>query len=704
MILRPYQSAILARAIKGNTLVVLPTGLGKTAIALALAKLRAKEGSVLFLAPTKPLVLQHFNLFKEHFDSVEILTGETKNRENLARAKILIGTPQTIKLEILRGRLDLKNYALIIFDEAHHAVGEYDYVFIAKQYMRESKNPLILGLTASPGNKLEEIKKNLFIRFVEARRRSDPDVAPYVHNIITKFKFISLDGIIKSIADHLSAAIKIRLERLKQLGLIENIKLNKLNRKLLLSLQSKLQSKIASGDYSVSKALSIIAALLKLEHAYKIVTTESVNGLYEYLKTIWNSSDRIRANKDLKTDFHVRAAYMLADRAITENIVHPKIKELLGCLKKENGKALVFVEYRSSVGPIIRALEQNGFRAHKFIGQASKSEKGMSQKKQKEIIERFRNGEFDVLVCTSVAEEGLDLPEVDLAVFYSPVPSVIRHIQRKGRTGRAKIGKIVFLITKNSIDENYYWAVRAKEKAMENQIFSHEVLEQPKIEEIEKNRDLFIVADSREKKFVHLLYERGAKLKIGNLAVGDFIVGEDVCIERKDIGDFVDSIIDGRLFDQLSLLKQNFENPILLIQGEFEEGLTKRAIAKEAVFGAIASILLDWKVPILVAKNSEQAADIIIALARRAQTEKKVNIPIRHKGSHRTLPAQQRYLIEGLPDVGPVLAQTLLEHFGCPRAIFTASDEELLKIPKLGRKKLEKIKEVLDSKYSAESQ
>ena len=97
-----------------------------------------------------------------------------------------------------------------------------------------------------------------------------------------------------------------------------------------------------------------------------------------------------------------------------------------------------------------------------FVGQRE----GMTQKEQNQRLSDFRDGHHNVLVCTSIGEEGLDIPEMDLALFYEPVPSGIRSVQRRGRVGRQKIGKIVFLITRDTRDEAYYWTAKKKEQSM----------------------------------------------------------------------------------------------------------------------------------------------------------------------------------------------------------------------------------------------
>src|SRR3989344_314430 len=199
--LRLYQQTILSSSVEKNTLVVLPTGLGKTQIAVALAGLRLPQGRILVLGPTKPLVLQHSKVFSEFFspkEELSVVTGATtaSDRKNaLENAKIILATPQTVKHDILSGKLSLKDFSLIVFDEAHRAAGNYDYVFIAKEYMKIANVPRVLALTASPGSDaeaIEEVCANLFIEKTESRDREHPEVREYVKPMVTDFKFVEL--------------------------------------------------------------------------------------------------------------------------------------------------------------------------------------------------------------------------------------------------------------------------------------------------------------------------------------------------------------------------------------------------------------------------------------------------------------------------------------------------------------------------------
>ena len=147
-----------------------------------------------------------------------------------------------------------------------------------------------------------------------------------------------------------------------------------------------------------------------------------------------------------------------------DGIEHSKILKLKEILNSVPGKALIFTSYRDSVDMIFNKLAEMGISAGILIGKAGDT--GLKQKKQIEVVQKFRDGEFfKVLVATRVGEEGLDIAEVNQVIFYDNVPSSIRFIQRRGRTGRKDTGKLVVLIAKNTIDETYYWIGKRKMSA-----------------------------------------------------------------------------------------------------------------------------------------------------------------------------------------------------------------------------------------------
>ena len=193
---RLYQQTIFATAAEKNTLVVLPTGMGKTHIALMLASHRLSQyplSKILILAPTKPLVEQIMGVFKKHLDfpdeKITMFTGFVKPEERISlwqKCQIIASTPQSIENDIMGGKIKLDEVSLLVVDEAHRAVGDYSYCWLAKQYEKLAKYPRILALTASPGSELEKINEviaNLFIEEIEVRIDTDPDVSPYVQDV-----------------------------------------------------------------------------------------------------------------------------------------------------------------------------------------------------------------------------------------------------------------------------------------------------------------------------------------------------------------------------------------------------------------------------------------------------------------------------------------------------------------------------------------
>jgi len=215
-----------------------------------------------------------------------------------------------------------------------------------------------------------------------------------------------------------------------------------------------------------------------------------------------------------------------------------------------------------------------GVKAQIFVGQLKKGETGLTQKEQKEILDKFRNNEFNVLVATSIGEQGLDITAVNLVIFYEPVPSAIRQIQRAGRTGRHEEGKIIILMTENTRDIGYHWSAHHKQKRMysnladlKKKITLQTTTRQPTLKKYQDRYNIFV--DHREKgsKVIKELIDVGANVKLEQLHVADFLLSSRAAVEFKTVSDFVDSIVDGRLLEQIKLLKQNYERPLMIIEG-----------------------------------------------------------------------------------------------------------------------------------------
>jgi Fanconi anemia group M protein len=714
---RMYQISIAATALTKNTLVVIPTGLGKTTIAALViaSRLLNEEGKVLFLAPTKPLVEQHARFLKKVLRVEEIvsLSGEiqpAKRHEMWNSARIIVSTPQVVENDVIAGRVSLEDVILVVFDEAHRAVGNYAYVFIAKEYLTSAKKPLVLAMTASPGSDVErvmEVVQNLGIEAIEVRTEWDSDVAPYIGRKRIHWIKVEMPPEMEEVKRKLEECMKVRFKRLKDLGI--DIPENS-SKKDLLALQEALQAEVAGSQSSeLFEALSILAEIMKLQHAVELIETQGVKAAKSYLKKLVkeaSSRGGSKAAKSIVSDTLFRSAVLSLAKC---NVEHPKLEKLREILKeqferKADSRVIVFTNYRDSAEMLVNELSQL-FPTAKFVGQASReNDRGMRQKEQIETLEKFRKGDYKVLVATSVGEEGLDIPSTDLVVFYEAVPSEIRAIQRKGRTGRGREGRIVVLVTKGTRDEAYYYSSLRREKEMYDKLLEVK----RRLEKKQRNltdyiREEFgvrILVDSREvrSEVVKHLRELGASIEIKNLDVADYVVSDRVGIERKTVEDFLNSIIQkDRLFSQISKLKSAYSRPLLIIEGE---NLYRGGIHPNAVRGAIASITVDFGVPVLRTDNARETAEFILAIAKREQEEKRRGVVEHVAKTKRTLKEEQEHIVSAISNVGGVIAKNLLDYFQTIEKIATADVEELAKVPKVGRKTAEKIRRVMTTPYS----
>jgi len=726
---RLYQETILHSCVKHNCLVILPTGLGKTktAILVAVHRLNSFPNSkVLFLTPTKPLanqICQEFRGCTDIDDSkILLFTGAVspeKREQQWKEAKVVVSTPQGCVNDIINGRICLEEISLIVFDEAHRAIGDYDYVFLAKQYHKKGKFPRIIGLTASPGSdlaKITSVGKNLFIENIEVRTDSDPDVKPYVQELDIDYIMINLPEEFKEIKKFLDDCLKSKLTKMKELGFIASV--NYATKKDILSIQKDLQRKVFGGekDYTLWTALSLVAEAIKVHHALELFETQGISAAYKYMNGLYLSVDKtkVKAVKSLVKDLNFKSAYIKIRNLYESSIEHPKLNELRRIIEKElnkdsKSKIIVFNQYRDSASKIVDELNKlPKANCTLFVGQMKKGGTGISQKEQIKMLDDFSKGIYNVLVSTSIGEEGLDIPKVDLVIFYEPVPSAIRTIQRTGRTARTEKGKVIVLVTKNTRDEAYRWTAHYKEKKMhdiltklrDNIQTNLETRQQPTLKKFVDKNKLKVFVDFREKGsgIIKELVNQDLDVKIQNLAVGDYILSSRVGVELKTKQDFVSSIIDKRLLQQVKALKENFEKPLVLIEGE-EDIYSVRRVHPNAINGMLAAIAIDFGIPIIYTKNFLETASLLKAIAKREQEFEKKDIGVRTEKKPLTTKEQQEFVIESLPGVGPGLAKSLLKEFKSVKKIINAKHDELQKVEKLGEKKSEEIKRIVDEIY-----
>jgi len=739
---RMYQLQLSSAALAEPSLVVLPTGAGKTAVGLLVtaARLNREGGKSLFLAPTKPLVEQHAAFYREALavpdDEVRVFTGDVRpddRAEEWGGATVVIATPQVVQNDLIGGRIDLDGVTHLTFDECHRATGDYAYNYIADKYAGQARDPLVTGMTASPGSDKDEILRvcdNIGVSNVEILTEDDPSLAEYSHETDVDWKEVDVPDDVLEARDLLNDVVRDRMERLARLGAIDGGDARAdVSMKKLLGVRGEIQEMMDAGESAGYTAMSVHAEVMKLRHAVEIVETQGVETLVSYFEKLGNearSSGGSKAVKRLMGESKVQEAREIAEEY---DGVHPKMDVLRSLVFDElssgdDARVIVFTEYRDTASALVGFLDAGDARPVRFVGQANKDgDDGLTQKQQQEVLESFRSGEENVLVATSVAEEGLDIPEVDLVVFYEPVPSEIRAIQRRGRTGRERAGRVVVLIAKDTRDEAYFWSAKRKEDRMEREIDELKGVEDEINDELDDSQRLLgefdgdadgdaeadadsvtVVADQREtkSKVVRELDTSEVDVELETLDVGDYVLSDRVAVERKSVDDFVDTLTGGRsLFDQIGDLSSSYARPLLVLEGEREE-LYTTGVHKNAVRGALASIVVDYGVPVLFTSGEGETAETLAVVARREQEDEDREARVHGEKSSATLAEQQEYVVSSIADVGPVTARALLDELGTVERVMSADEDELQNAEGVGEKTAARVREVVGSEYEGE--
>ncbi|EQB65159.1 MAG: hypothetical protein AMDU3_IPLC00003G0011 [Thermoplasmatales archaeon I-plasma] len=469
---REYQDAIARNAVDRNTLIVIPTALGKTVIAvIAISVLIDGGGKCIFLAPTRPLVHQHSESMRKFLDlpegEIAEVTGEVDKslRGGLYRkARIIVSTPQVIDndSDLLAGvRDDVK---VVVFDEAHRATGDYSYVSVA-EYFSSSR---IIATTASPGGdreKINEIMRHLRIENLEVRDEYSHDVVDYIKGIDIEQVRITAPPGCTQIIGHLNEMMDSTVKKLESFGFA----VNGHSRKEIIALGDYIFGQIKDGRKEFYAAVRYRTQAILIDYLVEFAETQGVLPFYEYLEEMKRDNAKARPLfADGRMVTIEQDAMKLSGMPL--NLHTPKISKVIDILKERNsGKVIVFCHYRVTANILSGILKREGFSCEKFIGQSSRNEgRGMSQKEQASTLQLFRDGAVRILVATQVGEEGLDVPAADTVIFYEPVASEVRSIQRRGRTGRFGKGKVFVLIMENSRDMAYYYSAGRKENRMKN--------------------------------------------------------------------------------------------------------------------------------------------------------------------------------------------------------------------------------------------
>ena len=478
---RGYQIRALKNALTSSCLMVMPTGFGKTAVQwmLMAETLRLSDKKIILIAPTTGLVEQQQRMAREmvNIDPETIVryTGETppnKRRSLWEKGKILMATSQVIRNDAINGVITLEDVALLIFDEAHHATGNHPYAQVGDLFLNANPEGYTLGATASPGTtkaSILEVAKRLGIDRLDISKRDEAMLKPYAVELQNDIVPVELPETLKSLIYPLQEYQATEVETLQRMGFMAPVK--NLTSKIITDAQQSVSRAISRRDARGYNAARKVSDVRRMHMLLDLLKTQGVMPATFFLD---KAEDEGRTGGRGTNRFIAKPVihnFRKAAEAIGE--IHPKVGQVIDMITDRlkhnpNSRILIFTEYRYTVQNLNQLLKNiDGVKVAPFIGQAtSGKQKGMTQKEQLARLEQFRSGEVNVLVATSVGEEGLDVPSADLVLMYEPVPSAIRAIQRRGRTARQSSGTVKTLIARNTRDEFVNIAAKARERRM----------------------------------------------------------------------------------------------------------------------------------------------------------------------------------------------------------------------------------------------
>lgn len=482
---RAYQLEAVDVALSSSTLLVLPTAAGKTAVAwMAIAEmLERTNGWALMIAPTAALVKQHLDDLELVFDedstkpiSMSGAIPPSKREGMWNKGRLVVSTPQVVRNDVNRGLLDLSDCCLLIIDEAHHSTGERAEAQVADLYLELANEPLILGMTASPGSnteKVEEICNRLRVGRIHLRTSEDNMLSEHLANLDIEELKVIVPNEIRELAEPLVRWQESIVERERRLG--RYVMPGAVTHRGLANAMERANLAVRRGQADAYGSMSRIGLAMSLHHLINHLLCQGLAAAKEFLDRKETGEDAAKKNtRNLLRDSRIRS---LRDSLAEMPESHSKVGAVRRLVRERirrdpESRIIVFATYRDTVSALETALQNlKDVRPIQFIGQSKRaSGTGLTPKQQVERIESFRAGEGNVLIATSVGEEGLDIPSADLVIFYEPVASEIRTIQRRGRTGRQRDGDVVVLIAENTRDEAARAAALRREQNMQRAV------------------------------------------------------------------------------------------------------------------------------------------------------------------------------------------------------------------------------------------
>ncbi|KAK8850715.1 hypothetical protein IAR55_004635 [Kwoniella newhampshirensis] len=502
---RDYQYEIVRACFMNNCLVALPTGLGKTFVAgvVMLNFYRwFPTGKIVFLAPTRPLVNQQIEACQLSCgipsQDAAVMTGQSVSAKERARLweerRVFYCTPQTLENDLKKGSVDPRDIVLAVFDEAHKASGSYAYTTILAYITAHHPYFRVLALTATPGAdvpRVQAVVDALHISRIEIREAEAPDIKKYMNEKRTEKHFVQMGDVIEGFRDRWAALMKPFVAKLVEKDILTDRDLD-IKRLRPFRLTAKRMEIAKDRTSGLKWALGSLQFLEKMARAMGNLLEFSIGMFHTTLTEIaggTNSSGKKSTTKgsanSVRNNFEFQK--LVRDVEVEMNMIrigkdgkskadkHPKMVKTVELLlahfsqaeeeekslgQKNDTRAMVFCSYRDCVLEVVDMLNQHSglLRATKFVGQSQgkqEEDKGFNQKEQKKTINEFKDGKYNILVATSIGEEGLDIGEVDFVVIYDMPKQSIKLLQRVGRTGRKRDGKVHVLMSEGREDANW---------------------------------------------------------------------------------------------------------------------------------------------------------------------------------------------------------------------------------------------------------
>jgi len=482
---RAYQLEATNASLASSTLLVLPTAMGKTAVQwMTIAEtLRSTNGMALLLAPTNALVdQQHRGLERvmnlPDGESIARMTGSippAKRKGSWEEHRIVVATPQVVRNDAKKGILDLSKVSILVVDEAHRATGNAAVAQVGDLLIEANEKATILGATASPGwneSAVEEVCERLHLEGIHVRGSDEPMLKPYASNLDVEEIRVPVPSEIRQMARPLDDWLEAIVARERRLG--HYIRSGMTTMGGLNEAMRRVQSAIEREENMAYRSAGDLGMAIRLYTISNLLVCQGIAASREGIRRM-----RGRLNQKGKGERKLRE--FLEDQRIQnlentlENMeeIHSKVSFSRRVIRQEiarnpEGRMIIFANYRDTVSAIVSFINDiPGINPTPFIGQANRGgNDGMSHSEQIKRLDAFRSGEYNVLVATSVGEEGLDIPRADLVLFYEPVGSEIRTIQRRGRTGRHDSGSVYVLIAQETRDEGATAAAARREEKM----------------------------------------------------------------------------------------------------------------------------------------------------------------------------------------------------------------------------------------------